>query len=314
MQPPIVQTMPRNGALSTPSEATACPAPPTAPTDASAPDPSFGTSSQCVPGQLHMPRASRRSEQKYFLFEAAHQGCLHCVKHFLEVALCWQSVPRVRVGKGKGRGVDRNGISSRVVRVHGYSARCQVENVDPKSFSQNSGYTVRDWAQWAVEQNVAGALQVLDYLDSELPTSAAPGSSCVPGVSHPPPVRRTGQLKYWLFAAAAKGCRQCVARYLEVEQVDPMSESENMHYTVLDWALQAKRQGETGADDLLDYLYTTWPTIPAVSLGFPSGSKLHLLRPRLLSPPRSRTVLGSWRGPRGERAGPGIAAPAGSEA
>ena len=49
-----------------------------------------------------------------------------------------------------------------------------------------------------------------------------------------------------------------------------------MHYTVLDWALHAKQQGETGADDLLAYLKTNWPTIAAVSLGSPPGSKLHL--------------------------------------
>ena len=57
--------------------------------------------------------------------------------------------------------------------------------------------------------------------------------------------------------------RLCVAHYLEVEKVHPLSESDNMHYTVLDWALWAKQQGATGADDLLAYLNTMWPAIAA---------------------------------------------------
>ena len=44
-----------------------------------------------------------------------------------------------------------------------------------------------------------------------------------------------------------------------------MSESEHMHYTVLDWALWAQQQGETGVDVLVAYLKTTWPAIKAVS-------------------------------------------------
>ena len=90
-----------------------------APTDASVPATSLGTSRACVPGRTHMPKRGRRRERKYWLFEAASQGCLRCVKHYLEVAPCRNSVPRDRLKKGKGRGVVRDGISARVVVVHG---------------------------------------------------------------------------------------------------------------------------------------------------------------------------------------------------
>ena len=66
-----------------------------------------------------MPKRGRRRERKYWLFEAASQGCLRCVKHYLEVAPCRKSVPRDRSKKGKGRGEVRDGISARVVVVHG---------------------------------------------------------------------------------------------------------------------------------------------------------------------------------------------------
>ena len=135
--------------------------------------------------------------------------------------------------------------------------------MDPNSVSSNRGYTVHDWAEWAVEQEVAGAQQVLDYLNALPPTSEAPESACLPGKSHPPSARRTRPRKYWLFAAAEQGCRRCVAHYLEVEKVHPLSESGHMHYTVLDWALWAKQEGKPGADDLLDYLNTGWAMIPS---------------------------------------------------
>ena len=106
------------------------------------------------------------------------------------------------------------------------------------------------------------------------PMSAAPESACRPGESHPPSSRRSGVRKYWLFAAAGQGCRECVAYYLEKEMVHPMSESENNHYTVRDWALWAKKQGKPGADDLLAYL-ENWPMIPAASAPERGRDKRH---------------------------------------
>ena len=43
--------------------------------------------------------------------------------------------------------------------------------------------------------------------------------ACVPGHSHPPTKKRRGDRIHWMFAAAAKGCRECVAHYLEFEKV-----------------------------------------------------------------------------------------------
>ena len=143
--------------------------------------------------------------------------------------------------------------------------------MDPNSASENSRYTVYDWAAWGARGNVAGAQKVLDYLQATHPRTAAPTTSCVPGESHPPSHRRKGERKNWLFAAAGEGCKGCVAYYLEEEEVDPGSESGYHHYTVLDWALWAKQQGATGADDLLAYLKTTWPAISPAPL--PNGRR-----------------------------------------
>ena len=71
--------------------------------------------------------------------------------------------------------------------------------MDPKSVSSNRGYTVHDWAEWAVEQEVAGAQQVLDYLNALPLTSEAPESACLPGTSYPPSARPTGPRNYWLL-------------------------------------------------------------------------------------------------------------------
>ena len=110
------------------------------------------------------------------------------------------------------------------------------------------------------------AHEVLKFLTTPQHTRAGPESTCVPGKSHPPSTWRTGQRKYWLFAAAGEGCKRCVAHYLEVEGVSPMSRSANMRYTVLDWALWARRQGKPGAADLIAYLKTEWAMVTATSL------------------------------------------------
>ena len=44
-------------------------------------------------------------------------------------------------------------------------------------------------------------------------------------------------------------------------QVPPLAESPTMRYTVMDWALWAKAQGEPGADELIAYLRYDWPKI-----------------------------------------------------
>ena len=84
--------------------------------------------------------------------------------------------------------------------------------MDPKSVSSNRGYTVHDWAEWAVEQEVAGAQQVLDYLNALQPTSEAPESACLPGKSHLPSARRTGPRNYWLLHSPEKDITMILAK------------------------------------------------------------------------------------------------------
>ena len=47
-----------------------------------------------------------------------------------------------------------------------------------------------------------------------------------------------------------------------------MATSPNKRYTVLDWALWAREKGKPGADDLVRYLHTMWPAIPANHYSF----------------------------------------------
>ena len=38
----------------------------------------------CVPGESHKPAGQRRGDPRYWMFKAASDGCLPCVRHFLE--------------------------------------------------------------------------------------------------------------------------------------------------------------------------------------------------------------------------------------
>ena len=44
---------------------------------------SIASESHCNPGFAHLPPQTRRTQRKYFLFEAARAGCVPCVRHFL---------------------------------------------------------------------------------------------------------------------------------------------------------------------------------------------------------------------------------------
>ena len=44
-----------------------------------------------------------------------------------------------------------------------------MEKVDPQSVSDHNGYTVMDWAIWALKRNVPGALDVVRYLCKQWP-------------------------------------------------------------------------------------------------------------------------------------------------
>ena len=299
---PCAGSVANTAALSTPSGAMAwLNGPTTAPTEAAVPATPLGTSRACVPERGDMAKAGRGSEHNYFVFEPCNYLIALQPTGAGEVDPTSVS-PKggYTVHDWAGWPVEQD-VSGTPLVLDCLNApqTTSAEKVDPESVSANGGYTVHAWPGWAVEQDVpgpqlvlhypnapqptsaekvdpksgspngeytvyvAGAQQVLDYLNASQPTSAAPESACHPGKSHPPSARRIRPRKYWLFAAAEQGCKRCVAHYLEVERVHPLSESGHMHYTVLDWALWAKQEGKPGADDLLDYLNTGWAMIPS---------------------------------------------------
>ena len=101
-------------------------------------------------------------------------------------------------------------------------------NVDIQS--DNKKFTVMDWAQWAVDNDVYGAQEVVSYLISEwkldLPWNREPSRAemydvlCFDDIpfeggrhlckSHKPKYRQDDP-RYWFFNAVLSGCKYCVA-------------------------------------------------------------------------------------------------------
>ena len=101
-------------------------------------------------------------------------------------------------------------------------------NVDIQS--DNKKFTVMDWAQWAVDNDVCGAQEVVSYLISEwkldLPWNREPSRAemydvlCFDDIpfeggrhlckSHKPKYRQDDP-RYWFFNAVLSGCKYCVA-------------------------------------------------------------------------------------------------------
>ena len=45
----------------------------------------------CALGKLHMPSSAKAGQRKYFMFQSAYEGCLHCVQAYLERGVDIQS-------------------------------------------------------------------------------------------------------------------------------------------------------------------------------------------------------------------------------
>ena len=81
---------------------------------------------------------------------------------------------------------------------------------------------------------------------------------CAHGKDHCPRTSlRRKQLKEWLFSAAYAGCRPCVQHCIEVLRVDAHVQSDNMHYTVMDWAQWAVGKKVDGAQEVINYLISS---------------------------------------------------------
>ena len=95
--------------------------------------PPVPTVMSCRVGGTHKASGKdRRDVPKYAFFQAVSDGCLACVRRELEV----------------------------------------TQHVSPAAASENMGYTARDFADYACQQGVAGALEVQQYLDAHW--------SCIP--------------------------------------------------------------------------------------------------------------------------------------
>ena len=88
---------------------------------------------------------------------------------------------------------------------------------------------------------------------------------CTPGENHPREKKQKQKNEhlpeYWLFRAAEEGCLQCVQHFLQ--EVDgPYTGSENQGWTVLAWASWGLTKGQKGAQEVVNYLRATYPTLP----------------------------------------------------
>ena len=146
----------------------------------------------------------------------------------------------------------------------------EVLNVDPQSRSGNMYYTVMDWAQYAVDNDVDGAQEVVSYLHSEghfpLPIADVQVEADVP--PPPPPVlqivvvpppdpgvvipfhdgrhlckrhkpsnkRRARDPKYWMYNAAKQGCQGYVAYCVRHHGIPKNVASDTNGYTAEDFA------------------------------------------------------------------------------
>ena len=82
-----------------------------------------------------------------------------------------------------------------------------------------------------------------------------PPFRCPAGKDHCPKGDAKRQhLKHWLYQAAWHGCLPCVQYCIEVRNVDVNVESDNMKYTVTDWAEWAVEHHVDGAPDVVMYL------------------------------------------------------------
>ena len=139
-------------------------------------------------------------------------------------------------------------------------------NVDVQS--DNKKFTVMDWAQWAVDNDVKGAKEVVSYLISERhmelsmaePLNSSPIAApsrglsrcdqlraelyavlCIDDIpfeggrhlckSHKPIAKnRQEDPRYWFFNAVLAGCKDCVAFCVHRHGIDKDVESDNMVY------------------------------------------------------------------------------------
>ena len=167
----------------------------------------------------HAPNGWRREHRRYWFFQAAKEGCLHCVRHMLE-------------GDAS--------LGTATSETHNYTA------LDFALWSEQNGVPgAGDVVEFLTPVTAA----------TELPQAPPePPSECSPGTSHRPAAGRREQNKYWLFAAASARCVRCVQHWVEEVGVDPASTSDTQGWTAMLCAEWARREGVSGAAEVETYL------------------------------------------------------------
>ena len=190
-------------------------------------------------GKSH--KTKRHAGQKYNLLYAAKDGCLACVRHYIEV--------------------DK------------MDASCTSDS--------SSQYTCLQFAEYSRDRGVTGAADVVEYLKthcSATQTEAtdstvvewAPRCSgkdaemCADWRKHKP--KKNQNNDYWLLNAASVGCLQCVRRFIEKDGMSAKVESANQKYTLLDCAIWARdHYGIEAAADVITYLTDNFPSVKATA-------------------------------------------------
>ena len=135
--------------------------------------------------------------------------------------------------------------------------------MDPYILSDTERYSVKDFADYAVERGVPGAVEVQAYLAtlwSDAVKNDEPNVHDVDGcpkhgVHLPRSAYRRGRPEYMLFQAALEGCLPCVRRMLEQDpKVDRNALSDTQNYSVQDFADYAVQRNVPGARAVQMYL------------------------------------------------------------
>ena len=201
----------------------------------------------CGPDVAHVPKqkSARSGGRVYFLYKAAEDGCLACVKHLVDT-----------------EGVDPKQVSASC----GYSALdfaawAKSSSSDPGKYDDVLAY-LRESTSLICKEDLSPAASV--DLSPAASVDVLPFSCGGPDVAHVPP-KRGGKAQprgYYLYKAAEHGCLQCVRYLVEIEGLDPNERSSTNSYSAADFArwVRDPNQGSEGYDKVIAYLEELVPS------------------------------------------------------
>ena len=178
---------------------------------------------ECIGLEAHPPSWRHWQCPEYWMFQAAKDGCLDCVRKCVE---------------------------EKQLDLHFRSETMGYTVKDYALFGIAKGFA-----------ETADDLQYLNEKLVSTPSSRT--SRCIPFQAHVPKQTNGHLGKLYLFQAAQEGCEHCVRHYLTMELIDSRSTSDPEGLTVLDYAEIALDKNTPGANEVVDYLRRAWPNISA---------------------------------------------------